>query len=411
MKRFKYIILGGGIVAGYAVQEFAKVNGFNSDDIAIITADNTLPYERPSLSKDFLTGDEQSSDLHINKLDFYHKHGIKVYLYTTVEDIDPVNRILKTDHGDSFVFEKLLIATGSHPRRLDVPGHDLPNIYYLRTLSDAKEIRRQFHLVERITIIGGGYIGMEAAAAAATEGAQVTVVFPEERLMSRFFTEDLSSFFEKYYEARGVTFIRHNKVVGFQTSKKGVRVQLEVGNDIEADAVIVGIGAEPNVDLARPIQLDVDDGIIVNEHLMTTIDGIYAAGDVANFFDRIFEKRRRVEHWQNAVDQARYVARHMLGQEKESFSTLRYFFSDIFDLSYEFWGETEDATQAVHIGSFTEDPSFGVWWLRDNRLIGSLLLNRPDDERQNAQKWIMEPTSFDMRMLDQLAQRTADQST
>lgn len=389
MKHFKYLIVGGGISAGYAAKEFTEHEAYQNGDLAIITKDNAVPYERPPLSKDFLAGEEDYADIQINEPDFYRKHGISLFLYTRVNKIDTKEKMVHTDHGDIFHYDKLMLATGSSPVTLDVLGADHSRIKYLRTLDDAREIRADVNDAKHIVVVGGGYIGMETAAAMTQSGHQVTMVFPEDRLMERLFTPRLSAYFEDYYQQQGIDFVKGVTVTGFSPSDShSISVKLSDGETLSADLVVVGIGASPNLQLAKDANLDIrDDGVEVNNRLQSSAEDVYVAGDIANYFDRIFNKRRRVEHWQNAVDTAQYIAREMLGVKQDDFQTLRYFFSDIFDLSYEFWGDTAGADDVRHIGDLNED-SIGVWWLKGNHLIAALLMDRPDEERSNAQEWI-----------------------
>lgn len=390
IRKFKYIIVGGGIVAGYAAQEFIKHPEFKPGDLAIITDDDAIPYERPPLSKDFLAGEENYEDIQINAPEFYRENGIQLFLYTRVNQIDSSEKTIRTDHNDVFGFEKLLLATGSSAIRLDSPGSNNALIKYLRTVEDARSIRNRLDNSNTIIVVGGGYIGMETASALTQDGHQVTMVFPEDRLMERLFTPELSDHFEHYYRDKGVKFIKGETVKEFETkSPKSVQANLSNGDTLDADLIVVGIGAEPNLMLLDGSRINVDGGVIVNNRLQTSEPDIYAAGDIANYFDTIFEKRRRVEHWQNAVDMGRYAAREMLEIEQEDFQTLRYFFSDIFDLSYEFWGDIEGADEVLHVGDFKE-AGIGVWWLKSKRLVAAFLLNRSDEERKKAQEWIQE---------------------
>jgi len=390
MKHYKYLILGGGVAAGYAVKELVSHDRFNAEDLAVVSADDTLPYDRPPLSKDFLAEKSRVGDILINDENFYRTNDIDVYLKTPIERIYTTARTLRTTHGDGFSFDHLVIATGASPNQLDIPGAGLPQIHYLRTVEDSASIRQYLDSVEQVAIIGGGYIGLETAAICANEGKSVTMIFPEERLMGhRFFTPRLSAFFENALREKGVTFRTEEEVTSFEKEGEQARIKLESGNDVTADLVIVGIGVSPNVSIAKNSRIQVDDGVLTNEYLETNIPGIYALGDVANFYDVMFKKRRRTEHWQNAVDQGKYIARRLLGLEKEPFQKLRYFFSDVLDYSYEVWGEIADGESIIESGDY-DSGEVGIWWMRDGRVVAALLMGRPDEEREMAQEWIRE---------------------
>jgi NADPH-dependent 2,4-dienoyl-CoA reductase/sulfur reductase-like enzyme len=384
-----YVVLGGGVGAGYAAQEFVE-QGIEPGQLAIISADDTLPYDRPSLSKGYLAGKKTTEDILINAPAFYDQHGIQVFLNTRVTRVDLIENRLHTNADLEIQFGKLLIATGSHVRQLQVPGSDLAGIHYLRFRDQSQRIAAAMQHAQHVVVIGGGYIGMEVASVLAEKGIKVTVVFPEKRLMERFFTPQMSAFFQDYYAARGVSFRPQTQPIAFIGDGHVSRVQLNTNQEIPADFVVAGIGVTPATELLEGTGLHIDDGIIVNKYLETNRNGIFAAGDAANYYDVIFQKRRRVEHWDNAVQQARHAARTMTQSNRkqpEEFIYLRYFFSDIFDLSYEFWGDTGAADTVIHRGDVNSG-SFSVWWLAGQRLEAAFVLNRPDEERELAPEWI-----------------------
>lgn len=387
---FKYVILGGGVGAGYAAQEFVKQE-IEPGELAIVSADNTLPYERPPLSKGFLAGEKTEDDILINDPEFYDKHGIQVLLNTRITKVDLIDKQLYAGEDTVVRFDKLLIATGSRVRKLDIPGADLTGIHYLRSKDQSQSIAEDMQRADHVVLIGGGYIGMEVSSVLAMSDIKVTMVFPEKSLMENFFTPQMSAFFQSYFEDRGVSFLPETKPVEF-TGENGriTHVKLTSGQKIPADFVVVGIGVKPAIELFENTGLNIANGIVVNKYLETNRDGIYAAGDVANYYDVLFQKRRRIEHWDNAVKQAQHAARMMTlssRKQPDEFRTLRYFFSDVFDLSYEFWGDTTSADKIIHRGD-VNGGSFSVWWLNRQRLDAAFVMNRPDEERELAPKWI-----------------------
>src|SRR5579885_3556580 len=207
MDRAKFVILGGGMVAGYAAKEMAEI-GLPPGELAILSADSALPYERPPLSKTFLAGKETEESIRINSGDFYREHGIEVRLGCEVSGVDVEQKRLSLRSGGAFGYERLLIATGARPRRLEIPGNNLANVYSLRTLQDAQAIRQATQDVQRALVIGGGFIAMEAASVLAQQGIGVTMVLREDRIWKRLFTPQMSSYFEDYYAARGVRLIK-----------------------------------------------------------------------------------------------------------------------------------------------------------------------------------------------------------
>jgi NADPH-dependent 2,4-dienoyl-CoA reductase/sulfur reductase-like enzyme len=388
---FRYVILGGGMVAGYAAQEMVE-RGLRRDELAIVSSDGALPYERPPLSKGFLRGDEDEPSVYINDSAFYADHGIDVRLSTVVERVDTASKQLELKGSGELRFERLLVATGAHVRTLDVPGGDLEGICYLRSLDDSKRIRSEAQGRETAVVLGSGFIGMEVAAVLSQMGLQVTMAFPEERVWERFFTPEMSRFFERYYEERGVTIARGETAARFAWDQRVAAVQMESGASYPAELVVAGVGVMPAIEVLEGSGIDLDNGVLVNEYLETNVADVLAAGDVANYQDVLFGKRRRVEHWDNAVEQGKHAARALLG-EREPFIHVPYFFSDVFDLSYELWGDTEDADEVVTRGDL-ETPSFSVWWLRGGRVRAAFAMDRPDEERDLAQELIRDSKSL-----------------
>lgn len=395
----KYIILGGGMVAGYAAKELAS-RGLKPGELVIISADDALPYERPPLSKGFLSGKETEQGILINPSDWYREHGIDVRLQTVIENVDLKKRRLRAHSGESFDFETLLIATGARARKLDCPGNDLPNVFYLRSLDDSRKIRAKAADSKQAVVIGGGFIGMEVASVLAQKKVDTTLIVREDRVWKRVFTPAMSDFFERYYTTRGVRLLKGESIASLLGENR-LDVLLSGGRKITCDMVVAGVGASPVIELLAKSGLDVENGLLVNEYLETNQTGVSAAGDVANYVDRIFEKRRRVEHWDNAVSQGQHWASVVRG-ERQPFVHVPYFFSDVFDLSYELWGDAEGATQTLTRGD-SSSSSFSVWWLKRDRLVSAFVMNRPDEEREAAPEWIKSKQSIS-------AERLADQT-
>jgi len=380
----KYIILGGGMVAGYAAKESAS-RGLGPGELTIISAEDTLPYERPPLSKGFLSGKDTEDGILINKLEWYEKQGIDIKLRTTIDKIDLKKRRLYADSGEVFEFEALLIATGASAGKLDCPGNDLPNVFYLRSLADSRKIREKAASFKQAVVIGGGFIGMEVASVLSQKNIDTSLIIREDRVWSRVFTRAMSEFFERYYLSRGVKLLKNESVASLQGGDR-IDVSLLSGRKISCDMVVAGVGAAPVTDLFAKSGLAIENGIAVNEYLETNRPRISAAGDVANYVDKVFDKRRRVEHWDNAVSQGQHWASIIFG-ERRPFLHVPYFFSDVFDLSYELWGDSEGATQTIARGDLSSS-SFSIWWLKQDCLIAAFVMNRPDEERQFAPEWI-----------------------
>jgi len=372
------------MVAGYAAKELAS-RGLRSGELRIISADDTPPYERPPLSKGFLSGKDTEDGILINKPEWYEKQGIDLKLRMIIDEIDLTKKRLHAASGETFEYETLLIATGARARKLDCPGNDLPNVFYLRSLSDSREIRERATNSKQAVVIGGGFIGMEVASVLSQKNIETSLIIREDRVWSRVFTPAMSEFFERYYFSRGVKLVKNESIASLQGSDR-LEVSLSSGPKISCDMVVAGVGATAATELFTTSGLAVENGIVVNEYLETGQAGIFAAGDVANYVDKIFDKRRRVEHWDNAVSQGQHWAGIICG-ERRPFLHVPYFFSDVFDLSYELWGDSEGATQTIARGDLTNS-SFSIWWLRRDCLIAAFVMNRPDEERQCAPEWI-----------------------
>jgi NADPH-dependent 2,4-dienoyl-CoA reductase/sulfur reductase-like enzyme len=385
MNEAKFVILGGGMVAGYAAKQLAEL-GSRPGELAIVSADTAVPYERPPLSKGFLAGRDSEESIRINPEDFYRQHGIELRLGCRATRVDPERKRLALEPGGEFRFDKLVLATGARVRKLNVPGAELGNVLYLRSLDDSKAIQKQIGAVKQAVVIGSGFIGMEVASVLAQKGIDVTMILREDRIWKKFFTPQMSNAFETYYQARRVRFAKNATIKQLGGNRTVDSVVLGDGQSIAAQLVVAGIGVQPVTDFLAGSGIEAGDGIMVNEYLETNVPGILAAGDVANYHDVLFQKRRRVEHWDNAVSQGQHSARMLMG-ERTPFRHVPYFFSDVFDLSYELWGDTDGADAVVHRGDLTST-SFSVWWLRQGAVVAAFTMNRPDEERNAAPKWI-----------------------
>lgn len=397
MHGYRYVILGGGMVGGYAAKELAR-RGLAAGEMCILSADNAVPCERPPLSKKFLAGEKDEQAVYINEPEFYRRHGIELRLNTVVTQVDLARRRLRTAAGDEVAFERLLIATGTRVRKLDVPGAELPGVFYLRWLDDSRRIRSAYAGARRAVVVGGGYIGMEVAAVLAGKGIEVTMVYPGEHLLERVFTPEMAEYFEETYRRHGVRLLSRRRIAAFEGTDRAARAVTDDGQRLEADLVVAGIGVEPVTDILQDTGLRIDDGVVVDEHLRTGVPDVWAAGDVARFPDLQSGKLRRLEHWDNAVNQGEYMGAAMAGAQAEPYRHLSYFFSDEFELSWELWGDRRQAEHVVYRGDLRSG-AFSAWWLAQGRLVCAFVMNRPDEERELAQKWIREGTRVTAEVL------------
>jgi NADPH-dependent 2,4-dienoyl-CoA reductase/sulfur reductase-like enzyme len=404
MNESKFAILGGGMVAGYAAKQLVEL-GLKPGELTILSADSSVPYERPPLSKGFLAGKDTEEAIRINPEAFYKKHGIELKLEREVLAVDLKRKRLILRRDDEFRFDTLIVATGARARTLSIPGASLRNIYYLRTLDDSKIIRSTLEKVEHAIVIGGGFIGMEVAAVLAQKNIAVTMVLNEDRIWKKLFSPEMSNFFESYYTARGVRLMKSTAISELRGDGAVSSAVLRDGQTIPCELVIAGIGVQPESEMLANSGFEVENGILVNEYLETSQPRILAAGDVANYQDVLFGKRRRVEHWDNAVSQGQHCAR-LLMSERIPFKHVPYFFSDVFDLSYEYWGDTSGSDLVIHRGDVSSK-SFSVWWLRQGRVVAAFTMNRPDEERDVAPKWIESRQSVSAERLRDASQSVA----
>ena len=340
----------------------------------MLSAEAALPYHRPPLSKDFLLKGPDKTNILIHDQAFYRDRDIAMHLGTRVSRVDTERRTIETEQGASFRFGKLLIATGASVDELAVPGTELTGIYYLRTADDALGLYEGIAKVQRAVVIGASFIGMELAAAFARRGIHTTLIAREDLLYDRLGSPEVSEFFADYYRTRGVELIYREGVHSFCGSRRVEGVITSSGKLVPCDLVAVGIGVHPEIGFLRGSGIALDGGVLVNQYLETNQRGIYAAGDVANFYDPITRSRRRSEHWDNAVKQGRIAAWNMLG-DRQSWRTVSYFFSDVFDLTFNVVGDTDAASQRIVRGSL-EDKTFSVLYLKADTLRGAFLLEQ-----------------------------------
>lgn len=391
MREYEYIILGGGVAGGYAIRELVD-HGAGHGEVAVISSDDQPPYERPPLSKKFLLGEKQAADILINPPEYYKEHGVDLRLRTEIWRIDFHRRCLFAKSGEEFGFRKLLLATGSRVNTLDLPGSDLDNLFYLRWLDDAQRIRDAAERGGPAVVIGGGYIGMEVAAHLAQRGIETTLVVSGDRLLPRLFTGEMSAFFVHYYRNRRVRIECNARIAAFSGDGRIETATLDSGKMLPASFAVAGIGVTPALDLYKNTCVHIDGGVHVNEYLETRAPDVFAAGDIAAFLDPVDGTRRRLEHWDNAMQQGACAGRSMIAG-RTHYDHVSYFFSDVFDLSWEFWGDTEGAGEPVYRGDVWSG-SFSAWWLKDSRLIGAFVMNRPEAERELAPRWIHERKEF-----------------
>ncbi|KAL3158044.1 hypothetical protein ABBQ32_011653 [Trebouxia sp. C0010 RCD-2024] len=397
MGHFKYVYLGGGQGGGYAAAEFVK-QGLKPGELGIVTADHYVSYERPTLSKGYLKaeGAPRLPGFHAcvggggekQTPDWYKEKGIEYLTGTKVESVDIKNKTLKVaSGGEDITYDKLIIATGATNITLDSFGAKnahLKGIHYLRNVEDADALVAYMKEAKKVSkkavMVGGGYIGLEVTANLVQNGFEVSMVFPEDRLMAKMFNEEMAKFYEKYYENKGVTLIKGDTVIGFEGDGKVQTVELKSGKKLEASLVVVGVGAKPNTELFKG-QLDLLEdkpgGVKVNSQLQTSNPDVYAVGDIAAFPLTLYGgKVTRQEHVVNARLSAAHAVKAIFGS-KETYDYLPYFYSREFDLAWQFYGEPSE-DYVLH--GDLDGGKFGVYWIQDGKITGAYSESASDEQ-------------------------------
>ena len=366
------VIIGAGQAAGQAAASLRQ--GKYEGSITILGNETQPPYQRPPLSKQYLSGELGMDRVMVRPEKFYADQDIALHTGTRVESVDRSAKTVTTSSGDSYEYDKLLIATGSRPRILTIPGSDLSGIHYLRTIDDVDGIREAMQTAKKICIVGGGYIGLEVAAVAVTSGLQVTVLEMEDRILQRVTTPEMSEYYHELHAGRGVNIRVNTGVSGFQ-GEDHVSTVLCGDEKMDADLVIVGIGIIPNIELAEAAGLDCNNGITVDDHCRTSDPHIYAAGDCTNHPNPIMGRRLRLESVPNAMEQARVSASNMLGADKV-YASIPWFWSDQYDLKLQMVGFSADGDTSVQRGDKATN-QFAVFYLKDGKVVSVDAVNSP----------------------------------
>ena len=375
MQKFELVIAGGGLVAARAIKSYRESGG--GGRIALLSKESDLPYHRPALSKRYLRGETTDAPFAEDPA-FYRDHDVEVLLETTVTGVDAGARTVATEAG-TVRYQKLLVATGATPRRLQVPGASIEGVYALRTLRDSQAIRQAAGSAERAVVVGGGFIGMEVAASLRQLGLAVTLIHLGRGLFAQLGSSALSDELAILYREHGVELLLGQEVAGFGSDHE-LRlsyVETEGGLCVEAELAVVGVGVEPNVGFLAGGGVTLDNGVVVNERFETPAPGVYAAGDVANFFDPLYGRQRRIEHWSNANYQGLEVGRIMAGTGG-GYDTVSSFFTEIFGTTVKVLGDVSRFDELTEEGSLTSGTlltSYG----NGGRLVGALTVGASDE--------------------------------
>jgi len=380
-----FVIVGANLAGGRAA--FAlRAEGF-AGRIVLIGAEPDLPYERPPLSKEYLRGDMAKEKLFIAGPEVYDERRIDLLLGVRATRLDTQEHFVELETGERIPYEKLLLATGGYPRRLDVPGSDLEGIYELRTIADSERISAELQPGRRLVTIGAGVIGAEIAASARTKGLDVTMIEALSVPLIRSLGEEMGGIYADIHRDHGVRLHTNESVERFEPSTplaaggatRVERVVTNTGRSIGCDFVVVGIGIVPATELAESGGLEIDNGVVVNEFCETSAPDVYACGDVANFYHPLLGYRLRIEHWSNAQNQAAAAAKSMLGQ-REPYADIPWFWSDQYDLNLQYVGHATRWDEVVLRGDVT-GRKFTAFYIEGGRLRAALTINRHRDIR------------------------------
>ena len=367
-----FVIVGGGLAAGKAV-EGLRDSGFDGR-VVLVGEEHHLPYERPPLSKGFLLGDEELASVFPQPPEWYDERSIDLRLGTAVTSVDLDGHAVAT-RDERIGYDRLLLATGASPRRLRVADDSGAPVAYLRTIEDSERIKGELRPGRRVTVVGGGWIGLEVAAAARSAGCEVVVLEALEKPLVRVLGPEVAEVFATLHTSNGVDLRTRVSVTGVAHEAGRTVVHLDGAETVETDLLVVGVGVQPNVALAEAAGLETENGVLVDEYLRTSHPDVYAAGDVANAYHPRLGRRLRVEHWDNAIEQGLAVARNMLGAE-EAYDRLPYFYTDQYDLGMEYVGNVgPDGYDQVVLRGDVAGRVFTAFWVKDGRVVAGMHAN------------------------------------
>jgi 3-phenylpropionate/trans-cinnamate dioxygenase ferredoxin reductase subunit len=365
-------VIVGASLTGAGAAAALREEGFEGR-VVLLGTENERPYERPPLSKDYLRGEAGREKLYVHEEGFYAEQQVELRLGQTATKLDTAGRELELDGGERLRYDRLLLATGAEPRRLPIPGADLDDVLYLRSVEDSDRLRQRLEKSRSLVVVGAGWIGSEVAASARQLGLEVTVIEPMSVPLERVLGAEVGAVYRDIHADHGVRMLLGTGVEAVEGAQAVERVRTGDGQEVECDLVVIGVGVEPRTILAAYAGIAIDNGILVDEFLRTGAPGVLAAGDVANAQHPFYGERIRVEHWANALNQGRAAARNMLGQSV-AYERLPYFFSDQYDVGMEYTGYARTWDRVV----FRGDPGtreFIAFWIEDDRVVAGMNVN------------------------------------
>jgi 3-phenylpropionate/trans-cinnamate dioxygenase ferredoxin reductase component len=384
MAKDALVIIGGGLATPRAVKAYREGGGEGS--VRLVSMDSEIPYHRPPLSKRYLRGEQEKEEVFVEQPGFYDEHEVEVSLETEVVNVDTAGAQVELAGGERVGYEKLLIASGAAPQQLDVPGRELPGVFTLRTVADSTRIREAANGATRAIVVGSGFIGMEVTASLKALGIDVTLVHRGPGLFEVLDAPEVSRSFVELYREKGVDLALEDEIAEFlgDGSLRGARTKN--GRELEADLAVVGVGVQPLTAFVSADGIEVDNGIVVNERFETGVPGVYAVGDVANFYDPLFERQRRIEHWSNSNYQGAEVGKILAGADG-GYDRVSTFFSEVFGVTIKVFGDTSRNDALVFRGSLAEGKTIG-FYLDGDRLVATFVSGQDDDTEKALQELI-----------------------
>jgi 3-phenylpropionate/trans-cinnamate dioxygenase ferredoxin reductase component len=373
------VIVGASLAGGGAAATLRQ-EGFDGK-VILIGAEPQPPYERPPLSKEYLRGESSFEQALVQPPDFYGENGIETRFGVRATRVDAAEKVVELDDGERVAYDELLVATGGRNRLLPIPGLHLEGVHDLRTVADCERIRTEIAPGRKAVVVGMGFIGSEVAASLRQSGVEVVVVDRNKVPLRRVLGEEVGRVMEGIHRDNGAKLIFEDTVATFEGADRVERVVTQGGRRIECDFVVVGLGVEPVTELLADTGAQIDNGIVVDEFCRTGVEGIYAAGDVANHYHPVFERRIRVEHWQNALNQGPAAARNMLGKD-EPYDDIPWFWSDQYDFNLQYTGFHTEWDELIVRGSM-EERNFVAFYRKDERVLAAVAVNRGKDLRRS----------------------------
>jgi NADPH-dependent 2,4-dienoyl-CoA reductase/sulfur reductase-like enzyme len=391
MHDFELVIIGGGLASARAIRAYRESGG--EGRVLLVSKDSVLPYHRPPLSKGYLRGQTEARATFVEPEEFYAESGVEVLLATAVGKVDSRAREVELEGGERLRFGKLLIASGAQPRRLDNSGADLPGVFCLRALADATVIREAADEAREALVIGGGFIGMEVAASLRHLGLEVTLVNRESGLFQALEAPELEREVALFFADNDVNLLLPEEVAAFRGRSHVDSIETKTGKTLATDFVVAGIGVEPGVDFLEGSGLELDNGVVVNERFETSVPGIFAVGDVANFYDPLYRRHRRIEHWSNAGYQGVEVGRRLAGANG-GYDRVSTFFTEIFGLTVKVFGDLTSHDDLIVRGSLSDRNLLG-FYLEKGRLVATLLTGQTDETEEELKRLIKDRAALD----------------